>query len=80
MDKALWIARKNYLCTIIKKVADIYGTDDIEFVRQHCREVLDMYLAHKIEEAIESYEEVLKEHADIPFKINFKPTAKRTHV
>ena len=41
MNRALWIARKNYLCGLIKKVSDGHRGDDIEFLRQHCREVLE---------------------------------------
>jgi len=58
MNRGLWIARKNYLCNLIKKVSDGCGGDDVESLRQHCREVLDTHLDEKIEEAIFCYEEV----------------------
>jgi len=58
MNKGLWIARKNYLCLLIRKVSDLHGGDEIEFLRQVCREVLAAYPEEKIEEAIRCYEEV----------------------
>jgi len=58
MDKALWIARKNYLCTLIKKVSDSHGGDDIEFLREHCREVIANYPDDTIEQAIACYESI----------------------
>lgn len=61
MNRALWIVRKNYLCGLIKKVSDRQGGDDIEFVRQHCREVLEAYPGEKIEEVIKCYEELVKQ-------------------
>jgi len=61
MNKGLWIARKNYLCTLIKKVSDAHGGDDIEFLRQHCKEVLEMSPGEKIEEAIACYTKMLEQ-------------------
>jgi hypothetical protein len=57
MNKGLWIARKNYLGTLIKKVSEGHGGDDIEFFRQHCNEVLTAHPNEKIEQAIRCYEE-----------------------
>lgn len=59
MNKGLWIARKNYLCCLIKKVSDGHGGDDIEFLRQHCKEVIDAHPDEKIEEAISCYQEMV---------------------
>tara|TARA_R110000868_G_scaffold90899_2_gene251945 strand:- start:68 stop:277 length:210 start_codon:yes stop_codon:yes gene_type:complete len=61
MNKGLWIARKNYLCTLIKKVSDVYGGDDIEFLRQHCKEVIEMSPGEKIEEAIACYTQMVEQ-------------------
>lgn len=58
MNRGLWIARKNYLCTLIKKVSDGHGGDDIEFIRQHCKEIIAEYCDESIEEAIACYEEL----------------------
>lgn len=59
MNPALGIARKNYLCTLIKKVSDGHGGDEIEFLRQHCREVIEAHPDEKMEEAIKCYEEMV---------------------
>jgi len=59
MNKALWIARKNYLCTLIKQVSDGYGGDDIEFVRKHCKTVIEANRSDDIEKAICCYEEMV---------------------
>jgi hypothetical protein len=61
MNRGLWIARKNYLCTLIKKVSDGHGGDDIEDLRQHCREVIASYDGEKIEEAIACYEKMVEQ-------------------
>ena len=59
MNKGLWISRKNHLCILIKKVSDGFGGDDIEFVRQHCKEVLEVHQDEKIEEAIDCYKKIV---------------------
>lgn len=59
MNKGLWIARKNHLCCLIRRVSDGHGGDDIEWLRQHCKEVLEAYSGEKIEEAILCYEEMV---------------------
>jgi hypothetical protein len=61
MNKGLWIARKNYLCTLIKKISDHHGGDDVEWLRQHCREVIEMCPGEKIEEAIHCYSEMVEQ-------------------
>lgn len=60
MNRGLWIARKNYLCTLIKKLSDGYGGDDIVFLRQHCMEVIDAHPDEKIEEAIACYQQMIE--------------------
>ena len=59
MNKGLWIARKNYLFTLIKKVSDGHGGDEPEFLKQHFQEVLEMNPDEKIEEAIACYQEMV---------------------
>jgi hypothetical protein len=61
MNKGLWIARKNYLCTLIKKVSDGHGSDDIEFISKHCNEVIYEHHDEKIEEAISCYQEMVEQ-------------------
>lgn len=61
MNQALWITRKNYLCGLIKKISEVYGGDDIEFLRQHCKETLELCYGEKIEEMIACYEKILQQ-------------------
>ena len=61
MNKGLWIARKNYLCTLIKKVSDGHGGDPVEWLREHCRQVIALHPDEKIEEAIACYEEMVEQ-------------------
>lgn len=70
MNKGLWIARKNYLCILIKKVSDGHGGDEIEFLRQHCREVIALHTDDKIEEAIYCYEEMVVQLKNYPERNN----------
>jgi hypothetical protein len=59
MNRGLWIARKNYLYTLIKKLSDGHGGDDEEFLAQHCKEVLEAHPDEHIETAIRCYEDQL---------------------
>ena len=61
MNRGLWIARKNYLCNLIKKVSDGHGGDDIDFLRLHCSQVIARYPDDAIEEAIACYEEMVEQ-------------------
>lgn len=61
MNRGLWISRKNYLFTLIKKVSDAYGGDTEEELLRHSKQVLDMYPDNAIEEAIICYQEMIKE-------------------
>jgi hypothetical protein len=40
MNHALWIAKKNEICNLIKKISDHYGGDDIEWLREYAKEVI----------------------------------------
>jgi len=44
---------------LIKKVSDGHGGDDLEFLHQHCTEVIDAHSDEKIEEAIACYQEMV---------------------
>ena len=68
MNRGLWIARKNYLCTLIKKLSDAYGGDDSEFLRQHCKEVIDAHDGEKIEGVITVYQEMVEQLRYYPKK------------
>ena len=55
MNRGLWIARKNYLFALMKKVSDAHGGDDIQFLREQWQEIVDSHPGEKIEEPIASY-------------------------
>ncbi|HHT9109559.1 MAG TPA: hypothetical protein ACFYDZ_00200 [Candidatus Brocadiaceae bacterium] len=59
MNKGLWIVRKNYLETLVKKVSESHGGDDKWFLDAHIKEVLDSYSDEKIEEPIACYEQMV---------------------
>lgn len=69
MNKGLWIARKNYLCTLIKKVSDGHVGDDIEFLRQHCKEVIEAHPDELIEDAIACYQEMVEQLKYYPERV-----------
>lgn len=41
MSHALWIAKKNQCCVLIKKISDHYGGDDVQWLRDYCKEVVE---------------------------------------
>ncbi len=61
MNKGLWIARKNYLFTLIRKLSDGYGGDDLSWLKGHFMDVLELYQGERIEEAIACYEELVEQ-------------------
>jgi len=69
MNRWLWIARKNYLFTLIKKVSDGHGGDDIEFIGQHCKEVIEAHSDEKIEAAIACYQEMVEQLKYYPERV-----------
>jgi hypothetical protein len=66
MNRGLWIARKNYLCVLIKKISDGYGGDEIEFLGQHCKEVIETHPDELIENAIFCYQEMANQLKHCP--------------
>ena len=42
MSHALWIAKKHQVCILIKNISDHHGGDDIEWLRDYCREVIEL--------------------------------------
>lgn len=60
MNKGLRTARKNYLWCLIKKVSNVYGGDDMEVLKHHCKEGIDVYPEEKIAQAITCYFEMSK--------------------
>lgn len=54
MNKALWIAQKNQLCSLIKKISDHYGGDDIEWLRDYCKGIINDH-KNNIDKAINCF-------------------------
>lgn len=69
MNRGLWIARKNHLFCLIRKVSIGYGGDEEEWLKQHFLEVLAAHPDEKIEEAITCYEEMITQIPFYPWKI-----------
>lgn len=59
MNRGLWIARKNYLFTLIKKVSDGHGENDSDFFQAHYHQVVESHPDEKIEDAISCYEDMV---------------------
>lgn len=53
---------------LVKKVSDLHGGDDIDFLREHCRFILSEYADDRIEEAIACYEQII---SDVEFCTRF---------
>lgn len=43
MNKAIWIAKKNEICSLIKQISDTYGGDEIEFLREYAKGIINDY-------------------------------------
>lgn len=61
MNKGLWIARKNYLYTLIRRLSEARGGDGVDELREHCEEVLKAHPNEAIEDAIKYYEHMVEE-------------------
>lgn len=61
MNRGLWIARKNYLFCLIKKVSDHHGGDTREDLTLHCNQILDLHPDELIENAIECYRQCVEQ-------------------
>ena len=61
MNKGLWIARKNYLFGLMKKVSDGHGGDTPDDFQKIFHETLESHPDEKIEEAIRCYEEMVEQ-------------------
>lgn len=59
MNKALWIAKKNHLCSIMRQVSVVQGGDDIDFLRLVCKETIEAHKDSSINNIINVYEEIL---------------------
>lgn len=61
MNKALWIARKNYLFQLLKKVSDGHGGCAPDDFQAHYHELLAAHPDELIENAIRCYEEMVEQ-------------------
>ncbi len=61
MNKGLWIARKNYLLMLVKKVSDGFGGDDLTVFQTHCVQLLEAHKDERIEEAIACYTKMVEQ-------------------
>lgn len=43
MNKGIWIAKKNELCSLIKQLSDACGGDDIDFLREYAKGIINDY-------------------------------------
>lgn len=41
MNRSIWLIKKNQIFVIIKKISDHYGGDDVQWLREYCRELID---------------------------------------
>lgn len=56
MNRAIWIAKKNMLCILIKKISDAYGGDDIAWLKEYCREIIVNFPDDKVDKALECFQ------------------------
>lgn len=68
MNYALWMAKKHQLCGLIKKVSDGHGGDDVEWLREYCRDVLAAHPDEKIDEAIVCFMELVEQLKYVPHR------------
>ena len=69
MNKGLFIARKNHLYCVIKKLSDGCSGDSIDVIKTHFNEVLEAYPDDAIEDAIKCYEEMVDKLKYYPERI-----------
>lgn len=60
MNRGLWIARKNYLFTLMRSVSEAMGGDELDFFEQHCKDIISSHQDESIEKAIACYEDIKK--------------------
>jgi hypothetical protein len=61
MNKGLWIARKNYLFTLLRQVSNFYGGDDPDWLKEHWRQLIESHPGEMIEEPIQRYLSILEQ-------------------
>ena len=68
MNHGLWIAKKNQLGTLIKKISDSYGGDDINWLRNYCIDVIEAY-REDIQMALDCFLDIESKLKYIPRRI-----------
>ena len=61
MNRGLWISRKNHLLCLIKKASELCGGDGIDFLNEHCAQIIESHADEKIEVAIDCYAKMVEE-------------------
>jgi hypothetical protein len=56
MNRAIWIIKKNQLCLLVKKISDAYGGDDIEWLKEYCRELINNSPDDKIDDTLKCFQ------------------------
>lgn len=59
MSIALWIAKKQQLFHLVKRVSDAYGGDDVEWLREYAKDVVETN-KDDLQKAIDCFEGLLK--------------------
>ncbi len=57
-----WRAKRDYLCKLIKQVSDENGGDDVEWLREYARDMINKY-ADNLDVAIECFESLVRKEA-----------------
>jgi hypothetical protein len=60
LNSGLWIARKNYLFTLVRRVSNGCGGDSPEFLVKSYDEIVELCPGEEIEKAIACYESVAR--------------------
>lgn len=65
MRDAIWIAKKNQLCMLIKKISDHYGGEPIEDLREYAKDIIDRY-SDDIQKPLDCFLELEKQLNYVP--------------
>jgi hypothetical protein len=61
MNRGLYIARKNYLITLIRKYARLCNENDFSFLEAHINDTIEVNPGESIERVIDCYNILIKE-------------------
>lgn len=60
MIHSLWIAKKNELCALVRKISDTLGGDNVEWLREYCKELVEKH-KNNLDGALRYFRNVEKE-------------------